>query len=88
MQISKCIGRRGVVGRDPAFQPGGPGSISGVVRNLNFYPGLCVYPLCTVLVVSGGGHYIVLTTHSGRPVLVNMSSVQVQSLLPPPPTGI
>ena len=34
------IRRRGVVGRVPAFQPGGPGSIPGGVRNFNFCPGI------------------------------------------------
>ena len=32
------IHRRGVVGRVPAFQPGGPGSIPGGVTNYNFCP--------------------------------------------------
>ena len=41
MQISKyCIRRRGVVGRIPAFQPGGSGSIPGRVRYFNCYPGI------------------------------------------------
>ena len=31
--------RRGVFGRIPAFQFGGPGSIPGGVWNFNFYPG-------------------------------------------------
>ena len=31
--------RRSVVGRVPAFQPGGPGSIPGGVRNFNSYSG-------------------------------------------------
>ena len=49
------IRRRGVVGRVPAFQPGGRGSIPGGVRNFNFCPGIgcvCVCPLfvfCPVL---------------------------------------
>ena len=39
----QLIRRRGVVGRLPAFQPGGPGSIPGGVRNFNYYPGIgCV----------------------------------------------
>ena len=38
-----AIRRRGVVGRVHAFQPGGPGSIPGAVRNFNFCPGIgCV----------------------------------------------
>ena len=37
------IGRRGVVNRVPAFQPGGQGSIPGGARNFNSYPGIgCV----------------------------------------------
>ena len=45
------IRRRGVVGRVPAFQPGGPGSIPGEVRNINFCPGIvCVsFVFCPVL---------------------------------------
>ena len=45
------IRRRGVVGRVPAFQPNGPGSIPGGVRNFNFCPGIgCVsFVFCTVL---------------------------------------
>ena len=72
-----------MVGRDPAFQLGGPGSIPGGVRNFNFCPGIgCV--LCVLLcVVSCVGPDIVLTTHSGRPALVYMSSVMVQRLLLP-----
>ena len=38
------VRHRGVVGRVPVFQPGGPGSIPGRVRNFNFYPRTgCVY---------------------------------------------
>ena len=34
----------GIVGRVPAFQPSGPGSIPGGVRNFNSYPGIgCVF---------------------------------------------
>ena len=43
------IRRRGVVGRVPAFQPGGLGSISGGVRNFNSYPGIqCVSFVCVL----------------------------------------
>ena len=39
-----------MVGRVPAFQPGGLGSIPGGVRNFNFCPGnVCVLCLCSVL---------------------------------------
>ena len=75
------IRRRGVVGRVPAFQPGGPGSIPGGVRNFNFCPGIgCVSFVC---VVFDRGPAIVLTTHSGRPALVYLSSVLAQRLLLP-----
>ena len=53
-----------MVGRVPAFQPGGPGSIPGVVRDFHFYPGIgCVYFICVLsCAVFGGGPDIVLTT--------------------------
>ena len=65
-----------MVGRVPAFQPGGPGSIPGGVRNFNFCPGIgCVSFVCVPSsVVFGGGPDIVLTTHSGRPALVYLPS--------------
>ena len=71
--------RRGEVGRVSAFKPGGPGSIPDGVRNFNSYPGIgCVSFVCVLsYVVSGGGPDIVLTTHSGRPALVYLSSVLV-----------
>ena len=73
------IRRRGVVSRVPAFQPGGPGSIPGGVRNFNSYPGIgCVSFVCVLSrAVFGGGPDIVLTTHLGRPALVYLSSVLV-----------
>ena len=79
------IRRRGVVGRVPAFQPGGTGSIPGGVRNFNFCPGIeCVLCLCSVLcILSGGGPDIVLTAHSRRPALVYLSSVLVHRKLLP-----
>ena len=45
------IRRRGVVGRVPAFHPGGPGSILDGVRNFNSYPGIgCAsFLFCLVL---------------------------------------
>ena len=72
------ISRRGVVGRVPAFQPGGPGSIPGGVRNFNFCPGIgCVSFVCILsCVVFGGGPDIVLP-------LLYLSSVLVQRLLLP-----
>ena len=79
---------RGVVGRVASFQPGGPGSIYGGVRNFNFCPGIgCVSFVCVLsCVVFGGGPDILLTTHSGRPALVYLSSVLVETVAPP--TGI
>ena len=64
---------------------GGPGSIPGGVRNFNSYPGIgCVSFVCVLFcVVSGGGSDIVLTTHSGRPPLVYLSSILVHRQLLP-----
>ena len=79
------ICRRGVVGRVPAFQSGGPGSIPGGSGILTSVLGLGVCPFsvfCTVF-VSGRGPGIVLATHSGRPALVYLSSILVQRLLLP-----
>ena len=61
---------------------------SGILIKLKieiFYPGTGHVSFVCVLscVVSGGGHVIVLTTHSGRPALVYLSSVLVHSLLLP-----
>ena len=77
--------RRDVVGRVPAFQPGDPGSIPSWVRSFNSYPGIGCVSFVSVLsfVVSGGESDIVLTTHSGRPALVYLSSVLVQKRLLP-----
>ena len=81
--ILLLIRRRGVVGRVPAFQPGGPCSIPGGVRNFNFCLGIGSVSFVCVLscFVFGGGPDIVLTTLSGRPALVYLSSVLVQKLL-------
>ena len=83
------IRRCGVVSRVPAFQPGGPCSIPGGVRNFNSYPGIkCVSFACVLSCsVSGGGPAIVLTTHSGRPALVYLSSVPVHRQLLPLPAS-
>ena len=72
----------GVIGKIPAYKPGGPGSIPGGVRYFNFYPGNgCVYfirvPSC---VVFGGGPDILLISDSGRPAFMYLSSVVVHSL--------
>ena len=50
---------------------------------LIFVLGLGVCILCVLSCVSDGGPDIVLTTHSGRAVLVYLSSVLVQRLLLP-----
>ena len=73
------ISRRGVVGRVPAFQLGGPGSFPGGVRNFNFYPGIGCLSFACVLscVVFGGGPDNLLTTHSGKTALVYLPSVLV-----------
>ena len=39
----------GMVSRVPAFQPGGPGSIAGGVRNFHFYPWTVSFVICPVL---------------------------------------
>ena len=68
----------------PAFQSGGPGPIPGGVRNFNFVLGLGVSFVCVLsCVVFGGGPDIVLTTQSGRPAFVYLSSVLDQRLLLP-----
>ena len=67
--IMHCIGvvvnlrRRGVVGRVPAFQLGGPDSTPDRVMDFNFYPGTgCVFFVCSALCVSGGDPDIMQTT--------------------------
>ena len=63
--------------------PSNSGSIPGGVRNLISGIG-CVSFVCVLPYdVTGGGPDIVLTTHSGRPALVYMSSVLIQGLLLP-----
>ena len=74
-----------MVGRVPALQPGGQGSIPGVSGILIPLLGLGVSFVCVLsCAVSGGGPDIVLTTHSGRSALVYLSTVLVhrQLLLP------
>ena len=86
------VRRRGVVGRVPASHPtarvrfrAGSGILIPIL-------GLGMCPLSVFYsVVFGGGSDIVLTTYSGRPALVHLSSVLVHSLLLPlqfiEPTG-
>ena len=64
-----------------SFQPGGPGSIPGRVRNFYFYPGTGFVSF--VCVVSGGGPDTVMTRYSGRLVLLYLSGGLVHSLLLP-----
>ena len=66
------IRRRAVVGRFPAFQPGGPGLILGGVRHFNFCPGIgCVsFVFCLVSSPAEALTWHVLTTHSGKLALV------------------
>ena len=67
--------RRGVVGRVPAFQPGGPGSIPGGVRNFNFCPGIgCVSFVCVLSCV---------VSRFREATLVYMSSILVKRHLLP-----
>ena len=70
----------GVVSRLTAFQPGGPGSVPGGVRNFQFYPGTwCVsFVLCPVLFWRWQTFCWPLI--SGRSTPVYLSSVLVQSL--------
>ena len=71
---------RDAVGRVPAFQPGASGSISGGIRNFNSILGLGASLACVLFCdVSSGRPDIVLTTHSGRPAIVFLSSVLVHS---------
>ena len=55
----------------------GPSSISAEVRNFNFYRGIGRVSFVCVLccVVSGGDPDILLTTDSGRPDLILLSSI-------------
>ena len=77
------IGRCGVVGKVPSFQPSFDFRFPGGVRNFNSYPGIgCVSFVCVLSwAVSGRGPDIVLNTHSGRPALVYLSSVLVHRQL-------
>ena len=69
-----------VVGRVPAFQPGGPGSIPGGVRNFNFCPGIgCVsFVFCPVLSLAEARHCADPTFREARPCVL------VQRLFLPP----
>ena len=80
---SKFVRCRGVVGKIPAFQPGGPGLIPDWVKNFNFYSGSgCVsFVFCPMLSPA-----VALTSYwphiQGAPPL-NMSSFLVNSILLP-----
>ena len=60
------MSRYGVVGRVPAYHPGGPGSTPSGVKNFNFYPVTgCASFFCFLsCVVSDGDPDILLTTES------------------------
>ena len=61
--------------------PGARGGFPVESEILNSILGLVCFLCVLSSVVSGGGPDIVLTTHSGRPVLVYLSSIRVHSLL-------
>ena len=70
-----------MVGKVPAFQPRGLGSIPVGLGILISILGLVVCSLSVLsCVVSGGGPDILLTTDSGRPASVVLSSVLVYNL--------
>ena len=81
--VPRLIRRRDVVGRVPAVQPGGPGSIHSGVKNFNLCPGIgCVSFVCILTcVVSGGDPDIMLTIHSESHAFVYLLSLLVQRLL-------
>ena len=66
-----------IVGRIPAFQSDGRGSIPSLDKDFNIYPGTGCVSFVYVLfyVVSGGGPDILLTADSGISALVLLSSV-------------
>ena len=75
-----------VVSRVPGFPPGpgGPCSILGWITNFNFYPGTgCVSFVCFLSSVVSSGGPDIWPQISGRPALVYLSNVQVQSLCSP-----
>ena len=76
------VRRRGMVGRVPAFERSGPSSVLDRVRNFNLSPRTaCVSLICVLsCVVSSEGSDILLTTDSGSPALVFLSSVHIPSL--------
>ena len=65
-----------------AYQPGNQGSILGGVL-ISSWDWVCI--LCVLSCVVSGG-VILLTIDSGRPALVLLCSILVQSLVPP--TGV
>ena len=71
---SLCIRYRGVIGRVPAFRPGGPGSIPGEIRNFNSYPGIgCVCHLSVFCPVLSPVEALALFRphiHGGRPLCI------------------
>ena len=61
------VRRCGLVGRVPAFEPGTRVRFPAGSEILIYWDWVC--PLCSVLIVSGGGPDIVLTTNSRNPAL-------------------
>ena len=79
------VRRHGVVGGNPAFQPGGrASSIPDEARNFKIYSRIGCNVFCVLsCIVSGGGPNIVMTTHSGRSTPMYLSNVLVNNLLFP-----
>ena len=73
---------KGLSVRVPAFQPDGPGSIPSDMKHFHFYlkTGFVSFVYVLSSFVSGGGPDSVLIVHSGRLVLVYLSSVLLLSL--------
>ena len=71
-----------MISRIAAFHPGDLGLIPNGVRDFNLYSGIdCVFFVSVLFCVSsGGGTDILLTTDSGRSVLLYLSRVLVHSL--------
>ena len=79
---------RGVVGKSPAFQPGGPGSIPDVVTNFNFYSGTGRVPFVFCPILSPAVALTLYSPHiQGAPPL-DMSTFLVNSILLPLPASV
>ena len=79
---------RGVVGKNPAFQPGGPGSIPHGFRNFNFYSGTGRVPFVFCPILSPAVALTLYSPHiQGAPPL-DMSTFLVNSILLPLPASV